>query len=137
MTQPDETERTICPHCGAVVDQGDAFCRRCGARLGESAAVEALLQPTVVEDEPRRRLAGYRSERPARRPPSRTMVFISLFVLLGPLALPMLWQHPGFSRASKIILTAVVGFLTCVVVWVLWFAVDQFLEAIRPRVPRI
>lgn len=36
-----------------------------------------------------------------------SIVFL-LFVVLGPLGLPLLWKSPAFSRATKIALTVVV-----------------------------
>jgi hypothetical protein len=35
-------------------------------------------------------------------------VLVLLFLVLGPLGLPFLWRSPSFSRAMKILLTALV-----------------------------
>ena len=48
-------------------------------------------------------------------------VVLMLFVVMGPLAFPLLWKSPRFSLAAKITLTAAVSALT---VWILGASVD-------------
>jgi hypothetical protein len=48
-----------------------------------------------------------------------------LFLILGPLALPILWRSRQFSRPWKIILTIVVTGLTVWLCWRLWLIFQQ------------
>ena len=38
-------------------------------------------------------------------------VLLSLFLLLGPLGLPLLWKSPKFSRWAKVVLTLLMALL--------------------------
>lgn len=46
-------------------------------------------------------------------------VLLMLFLVLGPLGLPLLWKSPRFSSAAKIVLTAATVAYT---VWILYGA---------------
>ena len=59
------------------------------------------------------------------------MVLLMIFVLLGPLGLPMLWQSPHFSRRWKYVLTVLVCLIAITAVAVLFFATAWFIEQIR------
>ena len=41
-------------------------------------------------------------------------VLLALFVVLGPFGLPLLWRSPRFSRAAKVLLTALTAVYTLV-----------------------
>ena len=62
-------------------------------------------------------------------------VVLMLFVVMGPLAFPLLWKSPRFSLAAKIVLTAAVSALT---VWILGASVDIVTKMIHElqAVPR-
>lgn len=65
-------------------------------------------------------------------PPERPwVVLLMIFVLLGPLGLPMLWQSPHFSHRSKGLLTVLVCLIAIVAVTVLCFATAWFVEQMR------
>ncbi|MBN2022838.1 MAG: hypothetical protein JW809_08575 [Pirellulales bacterium] len=73
-------------------------------------------------------LAGARvGAAPVVAPPEpRWMVLLMLFVLMGPLALPMLWHSPHFTRPWKIVLTVLVCLIAvaalCALAWIgAWF----------------
>ena len=59
---------------------------------------------------------------------SRWKVLALLFLVLGPLALPVLWKSPRFSRAGKSVLTILVAIQTVAVIWLLWYFVSWFLD---------
>ena len=64
-------------------------------------------------------------------PPEQAwVVLLMLFVLMGPLAFPMLWESPHFGRATKIVLTVLVCILTMVALVVLWLVTVWFVEQI-------
>lgn len=46
--------------------------------------------------------------RPGPPPPSRGVLLLMLFVALGPLAFPLLWRSPHFSKPWKAVLTVLV-----------------------------
>jgi len=43
-------------------------------------------------------------------------VLLALFVVLGPLGLPLLWRSPRFSRGAKVLLTALTAVYTLLLV---------------------
>lgn len=47
-------------------------------------------------------------------------VLIALFFVLGPLAFPLLWKSPNFSRLWKILLTVFVIAATIYMIWGSW-----------------
>ena len=59
------------------------------------------------------------------------LVLLMLFVLMGPLALPMLWKSPHFARPIKVVLTVLVSLIAIAAVVVLWLVVSWFAEHMR------
>jgi len=51
-----------------------------------------------------------------------------LFVVLGPLALPLLWRSRRFTRPWKIALSVIVVAVTLYAVWQVWYTLNQLLE---------
>ena len=56
-------------------------------------------------------------------------VLLMLFVVLGPLGLPLLWKSPRFSRWSKIALTTAVAAYTILLVEVLRIGIQAAIRA--------
>lgn len=66
------------------------------------------------------------------------VVLTLLFLVLGPLAFPLLWRSQRFTRSWKITLSVVVVGYTVLLVWHAWWSVNQalaplLLEAERAR----
>jgi len=111
----DELHKILCPRCACEIDVEDRFCRRCGAAMsGDQAAASAA--PVAP---------------PGGSPHSRGKILLLLFALFGPLALPVLWRSGRFTRAEKIVYTVLVSIATALVIWILWWAVDRFLDTLR------
>ena len=141
MTTTHDIEKIVCPCCVAVVDVQDNFCRYCGAALNETPSPggeadgisPAVAPPNGLAVSPST-AAGLPIQGTGLSSwiQSRTAVFVALFVVLGPLAIPMLWRSDRFSRAAKIVLTALVLVLTVVVVWLIGYVLSVYiLEPIR------
>ncbi len=107
MTAAEQIEKIVCPQCCAVLDASDNFCRHCGRPTGESTAGKS----TWVE--------------------SRAIVLVMLFVVLGPLALPLLWRSREFSLPWKIVLTVVMVALTALILYLMWYIIYKSLEPLR------
>ncbi|HYW80142.1 MAG TPA: hypothetical protein VE890_11225 [Thermoguttaceae bacterium] len=131
MSTAHEIKKIVCHRCYTVLDVGDNFCRQCGAVTG-----------TGPMEIPGVRGSGGSAEGPFHsesaqgglRPgwsESPAIVLVSLFVLLGPLALPMLWRSRRFSAAWKIALTVVVVVLTVVMCWLVWYLTMELLRPLR------
>ena len=72
-------------------------------------------------------------ERSARRarvvapPESRGTILWMLLVVMGVLAVPMLWQSPHFSRPTKVVLAVLAAFQTIVALVILALVILWFL----------
>ena len=116
MTAAEQIERIVCPRCCAVLDASDNFCRHCGQPTRESAAGRSGQIATTA--------------RKSNWAESRAMVFVMLFVVLGPLALPLLWRSREFSLVWKIVLTVVMVALTALILYLIWYVIDKLLEVL-------
>jgi hypothetical protein len=63
-------------------------------------------------------------------------VLLLLFVVLGPLGLPLLWKSPSFTRRWKIVLTAVMVVYTVMLVDSMVVAVRVAMEQLELAQPR-
>ena len=63
-------------------------------------------------------------------------VVVLLFVVLGPLGLPLLWRSPSFTRGWKIVLTAVMVVYTVMLVDSMVVAVRVAMEQLELAQPR-
>ncbi len=79
MNANDDSPATICRRCGKPLEPDDRYCRHCGAAARPATAW--YYHPLAV--------------------------LAMLFLVVGPLALPLLWKSPRFSLALKIILSVV------------------------------
>jgi hypothetical protein len=122
-----DIQKLVCPRCSAELDVGDRTCPHCGARI-EAPAPDAAERPGGTARAPQSRARGGPHRDVAE---SRWAVLLLLFAALGPLAFPVLWRSPKFSRTWKGVLTIAVSILTCVVVWILWYAIHMFVEALQ------
>ena len=81
----------ICAHCGGDMGPNDAYCRHCGTKKGKG-------------------ISWYHHT---------WGIMILLFVVLGPLAIPLLWRSPVISRERKWVLTLACLALFSVIGWTL------------------
>lgn len=58
-------------------------------------------------------------------------VLLLLFFVLGPLAIPLLWQSPDFNKPVKIALTFVVLALTVFLTWKIILMTQQIMEQFK------
>ena len=63
-------------------------------------------------------------------------VLLLLFVVLGPLGLPLLWKSPGFTRGWKIVLTALMVVYTLMIVDSMVVAVRLVMEHLELAQPK-
>ena len=59
------------------------------------------------------------------------VVLLMLFVVLGPLALPMLWRSRGFSPLWKALLTLLMVGVTVLILLLMWFVVAKALDPLE------
>jgi ribosomal protein L40E len=116
MTTAYEIEHIGCRHCYAVLDVSDNFCRHCGAPTKNmpSASVPAVAA--------------------SQRAPwseNRWIVLASLFLVLGPLGLPMLWRSRQFSMVWKLVFTGMVLGLTVLIFVLIWYVIDKALAPLK------
>ena len=115
-------QKILCLKCHAVLDATDNYCRHCG-------------EPTVIVAQsgnarPRTTGGGYD---PASRPPSFVespwVILPLIFLVLGPLALPLLWRSRQFSPLWKNIVTAITLAYTLLLLGSVWFSVQEALKS--------
>jgi hypothetical protein len=105
----DDTFKTsVCRNCGATRDATDNYCRRCGMPTPNQQATRPL---------------GW-SESP-------WFILPLLFLIIGPLALPLLWRSRYFTPLGKLILTVLVAILTVYLCWSVWVVVNQAIEPLN------
>jgi hypothetical protein len=63
-------------------------------------------------------------------------VLLLLFVVLGPLGLPLLWKSPSFTRGWKIVLTALMVVYTVMLVDSMVVAVRLAMEQLELAQPK-
>ena len=97
----------ICRRCRAVLEATDNYCHSCGAPTANLAAQK----PRWSE--------------------SPWVILPLLFLILGPLALPLLWRSRQFTASWKSILTVLVTGITVFVCFECWQAVQQTLAELQ------
>jgi len=119
MTTALDIEKIICHRCYTVLDAGDSFCRHCGAATGN----RGVSSPGPIK------FAPDQAGEPSKWTENRWAVLVLLFLVLGPLALPLLWRSRQFSPVWKAILTTLVLGLT---VWILWWIQHDLQRSLAP-----
>jgi len=106
MSDPLSAE-ILCGKCKAPIGANDNYCRHCGT-------------PTAGP-------SGLSSRTAAAWWESRWFVLTLLFLVLGPLALPLLWRSRRFTWSWKIVLSVMVVGVTVYAVWQAWHSLNQAL----------
>jgi hypothetical protein len=106
--------KPICRRCTAVLDADDNYCRRCGAPtpFGVKSGIAPSAKQPAVWDSP-------------------WVILPLLFLVLGPLALPLLWSSRRFTFLWKSILTAIVLGMTVLLIWATWFITQNTLAQLQ------
>jgi len=100
-----------CRNCKAPIDATDNYCRRCGTPTAGPASLSSGTTAAWWE--------------------SPWVVLTLLFLVLGPLALPLLWRSRRFNRPWKIALSVIVVGFTVFAVWQVWYALNQAMAPLR------
>ena len=119
--------KMTCLRCRAALDAADNYCRRCGTPTANLPGISGGSRAATPW------AAGPALDPSVQRPSwweSPWVVLSLLFLVLGPLALPMLWGSRRFTPLWKIILTVFVTLFTVFLIWRIWIAVQQTLASL-------
>ena len=117
-------QKILCLNCHAVLDATDNYCRHCG-------------EPTVIMAEsgnarPRPVAHGYDSaSHPIGFFESPWVILPLIFLVLGPLALPLLWRSRRFSLLWKNVLTVITLVYTVFLMASVWFSAQEAMKSFR------
>ena len=89
----DEGQILVCTRCSQELDSTDAFCRSCGASVGESLPILR----------------------------SRASILLLLFLGIGPLALPMLWRSTEFTSTEKLWISVLNFAYLVMLAWIIFW----------------
>ena len=92
MDSPPPIPQRFCTACGARSESDQRFCAQCGKALAGS--VPWYYQPVPI--------------------------LLLAFLVLGPLALPLIWKTPRFTRGSKVLWTLVILVYTGITFFYIW-----------------
>jgi hypothetical protein len=121
-------EATVCHGCYTVLDATDNYCRHCGLSTvsradlseGDPSAASFTARPAFA--------SGIQQAKWSENP---WVVLPLLFLVLGPLALPLLWRSGRFTLVWKGVLTVIMVGLTVFFLWSVWFSLHQALAPLR------
>ena len=99
----------LCPKCQKEIDNQDSYCKSCGAEV--------------------------RTDKPTPWYFRGWFVILMAFVVLGPLAIPLLWKSPEFSKRAKIILTVVIIIYTLILLVIPYLILMRIYSNISSLMP--
>jgi len=121
--------KIVCRGCYVVLDAEDQYCRQCGTKCGTDPAAapadDEMIPATVVPE----KTATTRPSKPATDNP--WVVLGLLFLVLGPLGLPMLWRSRAFSTWSKLAISVALLGVIAAAIGLAWYMLAIAIAPLR------
>ena len=106
----------VCRRCQGAIDAADDYCRHCAAPTGK--------------------LGGSPAKSSAQWWESPWFV-VTLLLVVGPLALRLLWRSRRFTVRWKIVLTIAVTLITAYFLWLIWYTLNQALAPLQEELKNL
>ncbi len=106
-----------CPFCAEEIQDEAVKCRFCGEFLDKSNQHNEVRQAPL-----------YRANQPKTKWYLTTSAIVIALLLIGPLALPMVWLNPRYKTITKVVVTVLVIVLTVLLTYLIGYIYSNLMK---------
>lgn len=125
MPPPIHLPMKNCPFCAEEIQEAAIKCKHCGEILDDTKHAELTQgresrQPQTT-DEPQVKVPWYAK-------PSTLVLIVACAGPLAPLAIPLVFLNPKWSKPTKIVISVVIVVVSALLTWATWKSVQNLME---------